>query len=213
MMMLPHRNWATWAFRSRPPILTRLTFSPTTLSGADADKFDIISENDVDTTDLDEEGQIRLKAGTKLNYESNKKTYMVTVTARDPSNAEGSIDVTIKVVDIDEPPEFTAPREGDVDKTIKENSGSLSIYSFRATDPEGRKVYWSLRSDIQDSPDMARFTITDKGVLSLREAPITKRRGMRRLMTKGSTWCKSSPPTTPLARGPLSLMKTLSGPP
>ena len=55
-----------------------------TLSGADADKFDIISENDVDTADLDEEGQIRLKAGTKLNYESNKKTYMVTVTARDP---------------------------------------------------------------------------------------------------------------------------------
>ena len=56
-----------------------------TLSGADADKFDIISEDDDGTGDLDEEGQIRLKAGTKLNYESNKKTYMVTVTARDPS--------------------------------------------------------------------------------------------------------------------------------
>ena len=96
---------------------------------------------------------------------------MVTVTARDPSNAEGSIDVTIKVVDINEPPEFTAPSEGDVDKTIKENSGSLSIYSFRATDPEGRKVYWSLSDDSTDSPDMARFTISDKGVLSLREAP------------------------------------------
>ena len=141
-----------------------------TLSGVDASLFDIISQDDTATTQSDEEGQIRLKAGTKLDYESNKKTYMVTVTARDPSNAEGSIDVTIKVVDVDEPPEFTAPSEGDVDKTIKENSRGMSIYTFRATDPEGRKVYWSLSTET-DSPHSDQFTISDKGVLSLRESP------------------------------------------
>ena len=98
---------------------------------------------------------------------------MVTVTARDPSNAEGSIDVTIKVVDIDEPPEFTAPSEGDVDKTIKENSGSLSIYSFRATDPEGRKVYWSLRNATvpRFPPHGPVRPSATTGVLSLRDSP------------------------------------------
>ena len=84
MMMLPHWNWATWAFRSRftdPNAADILTY---TLSGADADKFDIISEDDENTSGLDKEGQIRLKAGTKLNYESNKKTYMVTGYSQGP---------------------------------------------------------------------------------------------------------------------------------
>ena len=84
-------------------------------------------------------------ADTELDYESNKKTYMVTVTATDPSQAMTTIDVTINVTDVNEPPSFTAPSEGDVDKTVQENARSLNIYTFQATDPERRKVYWSLR--------------------------------------------------------------------
>ena len=47
-----------------------------------------------------------------MDYESNKKTYMVTVTATDPSQAMATIGVTIMVEDENEAPEFTAPREG-----------------------------------------------------------------------------------------------------
>ena len=110
-------------------------------------------------------------ADTKLDYDSNKKTYMVTVTATDPSQAMTTIDVTIMVVDVNEAPEFTAPSEGDVERTVQENTRSLSIDTFRATDPEGQKVYWSLDDNPTDSPDMDRFTITDNGMLSLKDSP------------------------------------------
>ena len=129
-----------------------------TLGGPDKDSFEIDASS----------GQITVGADTELDYESNKKTYMVTVTATDPSRAMTTINVTINVIDVNEPPSFTAPSEGDVDKTVQENTRTLNIYTFRATDPERRKVYWSLATD---SPDRDHFTISDSGVLSLNASP------------------------------------------
>ena len=132
-----------------------------TLGGPDKDSFEIDASS----------GQITVAADTELDYESNKKTYMVTVTATDPSRAMTTIDVTINVTDVNEPPSFTAPSEGDVDKTVRENTTSLNIYTFQATDPERRKVYWSLRMNAIDSPDDNQFTISDRGALSLNASP------------------------------------------
>ena len=109
-----------------------------TLGGTDARYFEITDANS-------STGQITVKEDTKLDYEK-KKSYTVTVTATDPSRASTTIDVTINVTDVNEGPEFTAPKEGNVDVTVKENTRSLNIYSFRATDPERRTVYWSLDS-------------------------------------------------------------------
>ena len=134
----------------------RLTY---TLGGPDKDSFEIEASS----------GQITVGADTELDYESNKKTYMVTVTATDPSQAMATIDVTIMVDDVNEAPKFTAPREGDVEKTVEENARSLNIYTFQATDPERRKVYWSLDDDC--IPDDGQFTISDRGVLSLNASP------------------------------------------
>ena len=58
-----------------------------TLGGPDKDSFEIDASS----------GQITVGADTELDYESNKKTYMVTVTATDPSQAMTTIDVTIDV--------------------------------------------------------------------------------------------------------------------
>ena len=132
-----------------------------TLGGADKDSFEIDASS----------GQITVGADTELDYESNKKTYMVTVTATDPSQAMATIAVTIMVTNINDAPEFTAPSEGDVDKTVQENARSLSIYTFQATDPERRKVYWSLSEDAEASPDSGQFTISDRGALSLNASP------------------------------------------
>ena len=132
-----------------------------TLGGTDARYFEITDANS-------STGQITVKEDTKLDYET-KNSYMVTVTATDPSLASTTIDVTINVTDVNEGPEFTAPKEGDVDVTVKENTRSLNIYSFRATDPEGRTVYWSLGTT--GSPDTSSFTISDRGALSLKASP------------------------------------------
>ena len=68
-----------------------------------------------------------MKAGTKLDYETKKKSYMVTVTATDPSLAScTTIDVTINVTDVNEPPEFTKPKESDVDKDNQGKSTSTA---------------------------------------------------------------------------------------
>ena len=53
------------------------------LSGADAGLFRV-SQDDPETQDADEGGQIKVGAGTKLDYET-KDTYMVTLTAEDSS--------------------------------------------------------------------------------------------------------------------------------
>ena len=75
-----------------------------TLIGADAGLFSVGADN-ADTTDVDEGGQITVKSGTKLDFET-RTTYMVTLTAEDSFGETASIDVTIMVTDVDEAPEI-----------------------------------------------------------------------------------------------------------
>ena len=76
----------------------------------------------------------------KLDYET-KKSYMVTVTATDPDGLRASIGVTIMVTDVDEAPEIAGE---DISEEFRENGRNLEIERFRAEDPEGRPVYWSV---------------------------------------------------------------------
>ena len=110
-----------------------LTYS---LSGTDSNSFEITS--DTDTGAADRGGQISVASGVKLDYET-KKSYMVTVTATDPDNLSVSIDVTIKVTDMDEEPMVT----GDAEKDYQEN-GTRMVARYTADDPEERMIYWSL---------------------------------------------------------------------
>ena len=134
------------------PADTNLTH---TLGGRDKDSFAIASDN----------GQITVKTGTKLDYEK-KNSYMVTVTATDPSLASATIDVTINVVNVNESPVIAG--EDDITKEFRENSTS-TIQTFSATDPERRTVYWSLGEGDSDYPDDAFFTISKNGALSFKE--------------------------------------------
>ena len=56
--------------------------------------------------DVDKGGQIKVKSGTKLDFET-RTTYMVTLTATDSFGDSASIDVTIMVTDVDEAPDIT----------------------------------------------------------------------------------------------------------
>ena len=126
-----------------------------THGGRDKDSFAIASDT----------GQITVKTGTKLDYEK-KNSYMVTVTAADPSLASATIDVTINVVNVNEGPEIAG--EDDITKEHPENSTG-TIQRFQATDPERRPVYWSLKDGDSDYPDDDLFTISKNGVLSFME--------------------------------------------
>ena len=147
-----------------------LTYS---LSGTDAGPFSITQDAPA-TTGTDEGGQIRVRAGTKLDRET-KSTYMVTVTATDSDNLSASIDVTINVTDVNEAPEVT----GDAAIEYREN-GTGSVTTFTADDPEDRTVYWSLADENVtevdgigdgDEDDFDDFNISSRGVLSFKFSP------------------------------------------
>ena len=124
------------------------------LSGTDAGKFAIASGT----------GQITVKSGTNLDYET-KKSYSVTVTVAaaaaqvnaqslDP-NAPGSyvIPVTINVTDVNEPPVFPTDT---ATRSIAENSaaGANVGAAVTATDPESDALTYSLTGT-----DASKFNI------------------------------------------------------
>ena len=72
-------------------------------------------------------GQIKTKAG--LDFET-AETYVVIATATDPAGATDSIEVTIMVTDVNEPPDIT----GGVDDY--DEHGSDTVATFQTDDPE-----------------------------------------------------------------------------
>ena len=62
-----------------------------TLAGTDASSFNVAAT-----------GQIQVGDGTNLDYEGEKNTYVVEVTATDPSGASDMITVTVNVTNVDE---------------------------------------------------------------------------------------------------------------
>ena len=138
------------------------------LSGTDAGKFTIVSST----------GQIKVKSGTKLDYET-KKTYsvIVTVTAAAKSganaqsldpNAPGDyiVPVTINVLDVNEAPEFSDGAT--TTRSVDENSaaGTKIGAVVSATDNDGDTLYYSLTGT-----DASSFTLSaSTGQLSVKAA-------------------------------------------
>ena len=103
-------------------------------------------------------GQITTRA--ELDREK-KSSYRVTVTAEDPSGERDTHSLTIAVDDVDEAPVITS---GDVYIYYAEN-GRSTVAAYRADDPEGRSIEWSLTG-----VDLVHFTFV-RGVLKFKEAP------------------------------------------
>ena len=118
-----------------------------TLGGADASSFDV-SRNS---------GQLKTKAS--LNYEA-RNSYVVVVTATDPSGASDSIQVTINVTNVHDPVHITGVRS----VRYPEN-GTAPVANYTAFDEGEHVISWSV-----DGRDDDLFTI-DGGVLSFREPP------------------------------------------
>ena len=129
-----------------------------TLSGPDAGSFRV-RQDDTDTADADEGGQIEVGAGTKLDAEM-KTTYMVTVTAEDSFGAMATIDVTITVTGVDEAPDVS----GSASESYAEDRTD-AVATYTATDPEGAAISWSLAGT-----DEGAFKIDD-GVLTFAKQP------------------------------------------
>ena len=103
-------------------------------------------------------GQIKTRA--VLDHEK-RSSYRVTVTAEDPSGARDTHSLTIVVEDENDAPSITS---GDVYIYYAEN-GRGTVATYRADDPEGRSIEWTLTGTDEDE-----FTLV-RGVLRFRESP------------------------------------------
>ena len=137
-----------------------------------------------DTRRDSEPGQIRVADGATLNTESTAQ-YVLTVTATDPSGEEDDIEVTIAVVNVDEPPTFRAaslaqtviPFEEITDANRSARNLNVGT-NYSASDPEGVNITWYL-DDIsvsgvrnQDNEDNDQFEIDGtSGQLTFKEEP------------------------------------------
>ena len=118
-----------------------------TLGGTDAASFAIVRSS----------GQLQTKA--PLDHET-KDSYTVTVTATDPSNASGTITVTINVTNVEETPKVV----GQVIPYAENGTGPVATY--KANDPENDEITWSLGGD-----DRAYFSISTGGELTFITPP------------------------------------------
>ena len=140
---------ALHTFRATDPEGSSIEWS---LSGPDAGDF-TISETGV------------LSFASPPNHESptdsdSDNVYNLSVRASD-GRYYGYLEVTVTVTDEDELPVVT----GTITFTYREN-GTAALHTFRATDPEGSSIEWSL-----SGPDAGDFTISETGVLSFASPP------------------------------------------
>ena len=132
---------------------TTLTYS---LSGTDADDFSLNTFT----------GQLQTKAA--LNRET-KDTYEVTVTVKDGKDidnapddmdADATIDVTITVTDVPEPPVVS----GLTSVTDYPENSTHAVATYTAMDPENQTLTWTVS-------DTTNFAISTGGVLTFQSSP------------------------------------------
>ena len=91
--------------------------------------------------------------------------YLVTVEARDEDSNAATLDVTVTVTNSTGPEEPTITTTGNP-SPYREN-GTGAVYTFRARDPQGQPLTWSLEGADDDDFDIT----SDGGVLTFASAP------------------------------------------
>ena len=119
-----------------------------------------LSGDDASSFDVDNNGQI--KTTEELDFET-KSSYMVMLTATDPSGAYDNINVMITVTDGPDEAMITG-----VEAISYAEDRTDEVASFSATDPDADAgdIEWSL-----SGPDDDIFELSDSGVLTFEEQP------------------------------------------
>ena len=98
-------------------------------------------------------------------FDSNRNNeYLVTVRASD-GQYTGTLNVTVTVRDVNEAPEFASSSKSRTSFTYPENN-THALYTYQATDPEGRTITWSV-----SGTDGGDFDISVTGVLTFADVP------------------------------------------
>ena len=147
------------------------TYTATDPEGSDVTRWSLggSDSGDFTITDTSEQGgpftaelSFRNPPDHDRPADSNQDNeYLVTVRPYDGRNY-GNYEVTVTVTSDNEPPVIS----GDDTRDFREN-GTGTIYTYRATDPEGDDFTWS----VSGAGDGSYFDISDSGVLTFKNPP------------------------------------------
>ena len=126
-----------------------------------------LSGTDQGDFNISQDGELTFR--NTPNYESpadsnRNNEYLVTVRASD-GQYTGMLNVAVTVRDENEAPEFTSSSKSRTSFTYPENS-THALYTYRAADPEGRTITWSV-----SGTDGGDFDISESGALSFADVP------------------------------------------
>ena len=114
---------------------------------------------------INDQGELRFRytQDHERPADSNRDNeYLVTIRASD-GRYYGNFEETITVTNMNEPPET---RSGSRTEFTYRENGTFSLYTYRATDPEGAPIEWSL-----SGPNANEFAISETGVLAFASPP------------------------------------------
>ena len=133
----------------------RLVYS---ISGSDASFFSVGESS----------GQLSTAADFDYEDPSNRDhRYTVTLTAKDPSGATGSVRVNIDIGNLNEAPEI----RGDDPRPFEEG-GTGEVAKFTGWDPEGQTITWTIEgTDDDDTQGNDIFSISSSGSLRFVSPP------------------------------------------
>lgn len=143
---------ALYTFRATDPERATIAWS---LAGDDRDDFDMSVTGVLTFASIPD-----FEAPADANRDND---YSVTVVASDGSN-NATLGVTVTVTNYTGPEEPTITTSSNP-SPFQENS-TRTVYTFRARDPQGRPVTWSLQGD-----DANDFSITSTGALTFVRPP------------------------------------------
>ena len=112
----------------------------TTVKATDKDGDKITYSVNDSRFEIDNKGNLKLKAGQSLDYEK-EKAVNVTVTAKDAKGESVSKTVKINVQDVNEPPELSV---GKSEVSLKENQKGVTITTVSFKDPDGDKPQYEV---------------------------------------------------------------------
>ena len=140
-------------------------------------------------------GEIRVARGAALDFDVGRRSYALTVTVRDTFDATDSVDVTITLTGVNEPPEASSdaastdedepvvievlsndsdPETADADLAVTGVGGPL--HGTAAADPGTGEITYTPRADYHGA-DSFRYTLsdgvlTDEGTVSVTIRPV-----------------------------------------
>ena len=143
-----------------PQVQVLATYSATDPEGDDVTRWSLAGSDGGDFT-ISETGELTFRNAPDYDRpaDSNRDNeYLVAVRAYDEGNRYGSLDVTVTVTAVNEPPAINTGSRTEF--TYSENRTG-SIYTYRATDPERSAISWSMTG-----VDGSFFSIDNRGTLS-----------------------------------------------